>query len=110
MFEVQSHQHQVQRDNHFPHSVGSSISAADQDIIGLLGHLGTQSAHVQLVVNQHPSFLLGTLPATLPLALYCCIGVVMTQVQHSAFSLARLCMKKPTAQRDNSHKINFYII
>ncbi|KAJ7412692.1 integral membrane protein dgcr2 idd [Pitangus sulphuratus] len=59
-----------------------------QDAIGLLGHLGTLLAHIQLIVDQHLQILFGQAAfQTLcpqPVALQ---GVVVTQVQDLAFCL-----------------------
>ncbi|KAJ7414838.1 integral membrane protein dgcr2 idd [Willisornis vidua] len=58
-----------------------------QDTIGLLGHLGTLLAHVQLLLTSTPSpFPLGHFPATLPPACSSA-GVVVTQVQDLALYL-----------------------
>ncbi|KAK4810580.1 hypothetical protein QYF61_007317, partial [Mycteria americana] len=56
-FEVQPHQCQIQRDDHFPSPAGHTISDTSQDVIGLLGHLGTLLAHIQAAVNQHSQVL-----------------------------------------------------
>ncbi|KAK4825624.1 LOW QUALITY PROTEIN: hypothetical protein QYF61_001304 [Mycteria americana] len=88
-FEVRPHQCQVEGDKHFPSPAGHTISDTSQDAIGLLGHLGTLLAHIQLAVNQHLQVLLrwGAFqplfpkPVALP-------GVVVTQVQDLALSLA----------------------
>ncbi|KAK4822326.1 hypothetical protein QYF61_013025 [Mycteria americana] len=68
---------------------GHSIPDTSQDTIGLLGHLGTLLAHIQLAVNQHPQVLLcwaafqPLFPK--PVALH---GVAVTQVQDPALSFA----------------------
>ncbi|KAK4815525.1 hypothetical protein QYF61_003217 [Mycteria americana] len=75
-------------DDHFPSPAGHTISNTSQDAIGLLGHLGTLPAHIQLIVDQHPQ-LLFCLAAFQPLfpkpvALH---GVAVAQVQDLALSL-----------------------
>ncbi|KAK4828634.1 hypothetical protein QYF61_000282 [Mycteria americana] len=57
VFEVQPHQCPVQGHDHFPTPAGHTISDTSQDAVGLLGHLGTLPAHIQLAVNQHPQVL-----------------------------------------------------
>ncbi|KAK4812358.1 LOW QUALITY PROTEIN: hypothetical protein QYF61_018808 [Mycteria americana] len=52
--EVQPHQCQVQGDDHCPSPAGHTISDTSQDAVGLLGHLGTLLAHIQLAINQYP--------------------------------------------------------
>ncbi|KAK4813860.1 hypothetical protein QYF61_001958 [Mycteria americana] len=52
VFEVRPHQCRVQGDNHFPTPAGHTISDTSQDAIGLLGHLGTLLAHIQVAVDQ----------------------------------------------------------
>ncbi|KAK4826723.1 LOW QUALITY PROTEIN: hypothetical protein QYF61_010976 [Mycteria americana] len=47
----------VQRDNRFPSAAGHTSSDTSQDAIGLLGHLGTLPAHIQLAIDQHPRVL-----------------------------------------------------
>ncbi|KAK4825874.1 hypothetical protein QYF61_003148 [Mycteria americana] len=54
VFKVRPHQCRVQGDDHFPSPAGHTISDTSQDAIGLLGHLGTLVAHIQLSVDQHP--------------------------------------------------------
>ncbi|GAB0175616.1 hypothetical protein GRJ2_000026800 [Grus japonensis] len=86
--EVRPHQCQIQGDNHFPSPAGHTLSDTSQDVVGLLGHLGTLLAHVQPGVDQHPQVLfcqeafqlLFTKLVVLP-------GVVVTQVQDPALSL-----------------------
>ncbi|CAN0300535.1 unnamed protein product [Bubo scandiacus] len=88
VFEVRPHQCQVQGDNHIPSPAGHTISDTSQDAIGLLGHLGTLLAHIQLAVDQHPQVLFHQAPFQplfpKPVALH---GVVMTQVQDLALTL-----------------------
>ncbi|RMB91832.1 hypothetical protein DUI87_31760 [Hirundo rustica rustica] len=62
ILKVWPHQCRVQGKNDLPAPAGHTVPDTGQDAIGLLGHLGTLLAHVQLVVNQYPqvSFLLGT--------------------------------------------------
>ena len=55
----------MQRDDLLPHSTAYTISDTSHDDTGLLGHLSTLTACVQLAINQHP---LCTFPATLPQA------------------------------------------
>ncbi|KAK4832875.1 hypothetical protein QYF61_025971 [Mycteria americana] len=75
-------------DDHFPSPAGHTISDTSQDGVGLLGHLGTLLAHVQLAVKQYPQVLL--CQAALqplfpkPVALH---GVVVIQAQDLALSL-----------------------
>ncbi|KAK4810518.1 hypothetical protein QYF61_004481 [Mycteria americana] len=88
VFKAQSHQCQVQRDNHFPSPAGHAIFDTSQDAIGFLGHLGTLLAHIQLAVNQHPQVLFcwaafqPLFPK--PVALH---GVAVAQVRDPALSL-----------------------
>ncbi|KAK4828847.1 LOW QUALITY PROTEIN: hypothetical protein QYF61_000904 [Mycteria americana] len=56
-FEVRPHQCRVQGDNHFPSPAGHAIPDTSQDAIGLLGHLGTLLAHIQLAMGQYPQVL-----------------------------------------------------
>ncbi|KAK4830521.1 hypothetical protein QYF61_011500 [Mycteria americana] len=44
-------------DDHFPSPAGPTVSDISQDAIGLFGHLGTLSAHIQAAVNHHPQVL-----------------------------------------------------
>ncbi|KAK4816851.1 hypothetical protein QYF61_023973 [Mycteria americana] len=86
-FEVRPHQCRVQGHDHFPSPAGHTIPDTSQDAIGLLGHLGTLLAHIQLAVNQHSHILLcraafqPLFPK--PVALH---GVAVTQVQDLALS------------------------
>ncbi|KAK4828136.1 hypothetical protein QYF61_023934 [Mycteria americana] len=75
-------------DDHFPGPAGHTISDTIQDAIGLLGHLGTLSAHIQAAVNQRSQVLLCQ-AAFQPLFLkrVALHGVVVTQVQDLALSL-----------------------
>ncbi|KAK4827693.1 LOW QUALITY PROTEIN: hypothetical protein QYF61_020827 [Mycteria americana] len=88
VFEVWSHQCQVQGHDHFPTPAGHTIPDTSQDAVGFLGHLGTLPAHVQPAVNQHPQVLLcqaafqPLFPK--PVVLH---GVVVTQVQDLALGL-----------------------
>jgi len=43
--------------DHLPTPAGHTIPDTSQDAVGLLGHLGTLLAHVQLVVDQHSQVL-----------------------------------------------------
>jgi len=54
VFEVRPHQCRVQGDDHCPAPAGHTIPDTSQDVIGLLGHLGTLLAHVQPAIDQHP--------------------------------------------------------
>ena len=54
---MQPHQCQVQGNHHFPSPAGHTVSDTSQDAGGLLVHLGTLLAHVQLAVDQHPQVL-----------------------------------------------------
>ncbi|KAK4826688.1 hypothetical protein QYF61_010697 [Mycteria americana] len=58
VFEVQPHQCRVQGGNHVLSPAGHTISDTSQDAIGLLGHLGTLLAHIQVAIDQHPQVLL----------------------------------------------------
>ncbi|KAK4824801.1 hypothetical protein QYF61_019469 [Mycteria americana] len=82
VFEVRPHQCRVQGDNLFPSPAGHTIFDTSQDAIGLLGHLGTLLAPIQLAVDQHPQvFFHRTAFQPLfpkPVVL---LGVVVTQVQ-----------------------------
>jgi len=51
---LRHHQCRVQGQDDFPSPAHHTIPDPSQDAIGLLGHLGTQLAHVQSSVNQHP--------------------------------------------------------
>ncbi|KAJ7422829.1 hypothetical protein BTVI_12175 [Pitangus sulphuratus] len=55
--EMWPHQCRVQQNNHFPSLAGHTVWDTIQNAIGLLGHLDTLLAHVQLAVNQHPQVL-----------------------------------------------------
>ncbi|KAK4816334.1 hypothetical protein QYF61_015018 [Mycteria americana] len=88
VFEVWPHQCRVQGHDHCPTPAGHAIFDTSQDAVGLLGHLGTLLAHIQVAVNQHPQVLL-CLAAFQPLfpkpvALH---GVAVAQVQDLAFGL-----------------------
>ncbi|GAB0204449.1 hypothetical protein GRJ2_002910500 [Grus japonensis] len=86
--EVRPHQCPVQGHDHIPTPAGHTIPDTSQDAGGLLGHLGTLLAHIQLAVSQHPQVLFcqaafqPLFPK--PVALH---GVVVTQVQDLALSL-----------------------
>ena len=54
VLKLQPHQCWVQRDDHFPASAGNTICDTSWDAIGLLGHLGTLLAHIQLSIDQYP--------------------------------------------------------
>ncbi|KAK4832367.1 hypothetical protein QYF61_021966 [Mycteria americana] len=89
-FEVRPHQCQVQGHDHFPSPAGHMISDTSQDAVGLLGHLATLLAHIQVAVNQHPQVLFHR-PVFQPLfpkpvALH---GVAVAQVQDLALSLVK---------------------
>ncbi|KAK4824165.1 hypothetical protein QYF61_011292, partial [Mycteria americana] len=76
------------RDDHFPTPAGHTIPDTSQDAVGLLGHLGTLLAHIQLAIDQylqvlfHQAAFQPLFPK--PVALH---GVVVTQVQDQALSL-----------------------
>ncbi|KAK4814234.1 hypothetical protein QYF61_012730 [Mycteria americana] len=76
------------RDNQFPSPAGHTIPDTSQDAVGLLGHLSTLLAHIQLAVSQHLQVLLCWAAFQRlflkPVALH---GVVVTQVQDPALSL-----------------------
>ncbi|KAK4816506.1 hypothetical protein QYF61_017467 [Mycteria americana] len=88
VFEVRPHQCRVQGHDHFPGPAGHTIVHTSQDVIGLLGHLGTLLAHIQAVIDQHSQVLLcwaafqPLFPK--PVALH---GVVVAQVQDLALGL-----------------------
>ncbi|KAK4821719.1 LOW QUALITY PROTEIN: hypothetical protein QYF61_000262 [Mycteria americana] len=78
VFEVWPCQCRVQGDNHFPSPAGHTISDTSQDVIDLLGHLGTLLAHIQLPVDQHSLLCWASFQPLFPkpVALH---GVVVTQ-------------------------------
>ncbi|PKU46747.1 hypothetical protein llap_2943 [Limosa lapponica baueri] len=88
VFEMQPHQCKVQGDIHFLSPAGHTIPDASQDIIGLLGHLGTLLAQIQQAVDQHPQ-VLSCQTALQPLfpKLIVLHGVVVTQVQGPTLGL-----------------------
>jgi len=75
-------------DNCCPSAAGHTIPDTSQDAVGLLGHLGTQLAPVQLAVHQQPrcspTGQLSTHCSPTPVALH---GVILTQAQDPALSL-----------------------
>ncbi|PKU41107.1 rna-directed dna polymerase from mobile element jockey- hypothetical protein [Limosa lapponica baueri] len=91
VFEVQPHQCQVKGYDHFHSPAEHTISDINQDAFGLLGHLGTLLAHIQLAVQQHLQVLfhrktfqpLFPKPVTLH-------GVVVPQVQGLALGPVEL--------------------
>ncbi|KAJ7410144.1 hypothetical protein WISP_111202 [Willisornis vidua] len=74
--------------DHFPGPAGHTVPDTGQDAIGLLGHLGTLLAHVQLPLNQNLQvpFCLSALQLLhpQPLELH---GVVISKVQDPALGL-----------------------
>jgi len=86
--EVWPHQCQVQGYNPLPTPAGHTIPDTSQDAVGLLGHLGTLLAHVQLAVDQHPKILFrrAAFQPLLP-KLVVLHAVVVTEVQGPAFGL-----------------------
>jgi len=74
----------VQRDDHLPGPANYTISDTSQEVVNLLGHLGTLLAHVQPAVTQN-LFLLATFQTLCPktVAMH---GVVVAKVQDSALS------------------------
>ncbi|KAJ7413852.1 hypothetical protein WISP_87945 [Willisornis vidua] len=93
-FEMLPHYFPVQRDNHYPDLAGHSDHSdldTNQDVIGLLGHLGTLPAYVQLAVDQHFQVLFcGAVFQPLytkPGALH---GIVLTQGQDWALNNTEL--------------------
>ncbi|KAJ7426012.1 hypothetical protein WISP_19978 [Willisornis vidua] len=58
ILKVWPHQRRVQGKDHCPGPAGHTILDPGQDPIGLLGHLGTMLAHVELPVNPNPQVLL----------------------------------------------------
>jgi len=89
VFKVRPRQYPVKGHDHFPTSAGNTVPDTSQDAVGLLGHLGTLMAHIQLSVDQHPKIFFrwvafqSLFPK--PVALH---GVVVTEVQDLALSLA----------------------
>ncbi|KAJ7416598.1 hypothetical protein WISP_70074 [Willisornis vidua] len=85
------HQCPVQVQNHFPGPAGHTIADTGQDAIGLLCHLGTLLAHVELSAYQNPQidFCLATIqpPSPLPVALH---GVVVAKGQDPTLGLVEL--------------------
>lgn len=57
VLKVWPQQCQAKGDNQLSNPTGHAVPNAGQDTLGLLGHLSTPQAHVQLVVNQHPQVL-----------------------------------------------------
>ena len=71
-------------------SVGCTVSDASQDAVGLLGHLGTELAHVQQAVSSNPQILF--LPAAFqPLCPKSVVmhGAVVIKVQDLTFGLVQ---------------------
>ncbi|GAB0208711.1 hypothetical protein GRJ2_003336800 [Grus japonensis] len=66
----------------------ATVSDTSQDAVGLLGHLGTLPAHIQLAVDQHPQvlFLRAAFQPLCPKSVVL-HGVVVAQVQDSALSI-----------------------
>ena len=91
VLKVQSHQHSIQRDDHFPALAGNPISNISQNALGLLGHLGTLVAHVHMSINQYPQvhFLYTVFQpfCPKPVAL---AGVVEAKVQDATLGLVGL--------------------
>jgi len=92
VFQVWPHQCLVQVCDHFPTPAGHTITDTSQHAIGLLGHLGTLLAHIQLAVDQHPKILFQW-AAFQPLLLKPVVlhGVSVTEVQHPALGLVESC-------------------
>ena len=88
VLEVRPHQCWVQRYNYFSNPVRITISNTSQDASGLLSHLGTLVAHVQLAINQYLELcfdytvLQSLCPKTVALP-----GVVVAKVQGLALGL-----------------------
>jgi len=82
VLQVRPHQCGVQGHDHLATPAGPTIPDTSQDAVGLLGHLGTLLAQVQLAVDQHPQVLFCWAAfqplRPKPVALY---GVVVTQAQ-----------------------------
>ncbi|KAK4814467.1 hypothetical protein QYF61_018985 [Mycteria americana] len=95
VFEVQPHPCRVQGHNHSPSPAGHTISDTSQDAVGLLVHLGTLLAHIQLAIDQHAQVLFceaafqPLFPK--PVALH---GVVVTQLAVSDISAEGLELTK----------------
>ncbi|KAK4826190.1 hypothetical protein QYF61_006134, partial [Mycteria americana] len=87
-FEVRPHQCRVQGHNHFPSPAGHTIPDTSQDAVGLLGHLSTLPAHIQMAANQYPQVLFHQAAFQplfpKPVALH---GVAVAQVQDLALGL-----------------------
>jgi len=85
VLEVWPYQCRLRGYDHLPAPAGHTIPDPSQDAVGLLGHLGTLLAHVQLAVSQHPQVLFRQAAFQLllpkPVALH---GVVVTEVQDLA--------------------------
>jgi len=81
--QVRPHQCLVQGHHHLSTPAGHTIPDASQDAVGLLEHLGSLQAHVQLAVDPHP-IILFRWAAFQPLIPNSVVlhGVVVTQVQH----------------------------
>ncbi|KAJ7414957.1 hypothetical protein WISP_80576 [Willisornis vidua] len=74
---------------HSPSPAGHTISDSSQDVIGLLGHLGTLLGHSQLLVASTTRFFsLGNFLDTWP-RLVVPHGVLVTQVQDPVFGLVK---------------------
>jgi len=93
VLEVQPHQCRVQGHDNLPTPAGHTVPDTSQDAVGLLGHVGTLLAHVQLDIDHHPKILFRwaafqpLLPK--PVALH---GVVVTEVQDPDLSLLKLLL------------------
>ena len=82
VLEVRPHQCQVEGQDYFPNPAHHAIADTSQDVIGLLGHLGTLLAYIQPTVHQytkvpfHQATFQPLLPKPVGLS-----GVVVTKIQ-----------------------------
>ena len=94
---VWPHRCRVQGLDHLPTPAGHAVPDTSQGATGLLGHLGTLLAHVQLAVDQHPKVLFCSAALQQlfpkPVALQ---GVVVTQVQDPALDLVKFMGHRTT--------------
>ena len=59
VLQVRPHQHEVEGQDHLPHSAGHTSFDAAQDLIDFLGCKGTLLGHVQFVIHQYPQIFFG---------------------------------------------------
>lgn len=70
----------------FPSPVGHIISGAVQDAVGLLGHLGTLLAHIQLAVYPYVLLFWSAFQPVFSKSTWL-HGIIMTQMQHPALTV-----------------------